>query len=333
MLQFFDGFDTYGSETDLLTTPYYGTFAASFQTTGGRFGGGTIVSSGNAVGYLNLPSSLTELWTGRAVLSQASTGTGPFFYFVGPNLTISLNAATGQLVAPAGNTAIGSFTTNVWHYVECHYKSATTNSSNDGVLEIWVDNAQVYSTTASSYYGAVTSMIANASAATFGEGNMYTDDIYVLDTTGSALNTRLGDLRIGLALPDADASPNQGTPASGSSHYAMVDTSPGYNTADYISIPNTMGDEERFSIGSLPSVPAQVFAVSVVSVVSKSDAGGSLGVNEIVSNGTQSEGTAFPLSTTPAYYRTYYTTDPNTGAAWTVSAAEAIKIGFVVGTP
>ena len=56
---------------------------------------------------------------------------------------------------------------------------------------------------------------------------------------------------------------------------------------------------------------------------------GSLGLT-LKSGATTNEGTAQALSSTAAYYRQLYETDPNTTAAWTNIAVNALEAGTTV---
>jgi hypothetical protein len=158
----------------------------------------------------------------------------------------------------------------------------------------------------------------------------YYDDWYILNTQGSTNTTRLGDSRIETLLPNSDAGPNNGTPSTGSSHYAMIDAAQNNGGSNYITIANTSGQEELFGENSLSRSPSTVFAVKVLNIVKKTDAGNCNGNSIIVSNGVSSIANSTPLLTSFSSTVGIFETDPNTSSAWTTSGVNASNAGFKI---
>ena len=154
------------------------------------------------------------------------------------------------------------------------------------------------------------------------------DDLYILDATQGANTTRLGDCRIATLLPTANAGPNNGTPSAGAA-YACVSEAR-WNTTDYVTLTNTTGQEELYSMGSLPMTPTAVFGVRVLSIADKSDSGAAGFYPAVKSGGVEGDATGVPILTTWARQYGIFETDPSTSAAWTASAVNAMACGVKV---
>jgi hypothetical protein len=336
-----DGFDTYAVSADLSQS--YGIADATLGTTAGRFGGGgvTLVNDSSLIYAASLP---LELWTGFAIYvtdtTNGSLGTC-IFCSSGSNGggiegLLSLNATTGVLTAwcgeqqvSLGTVSIPGFTTNSWHWVDVHFKYSATV----GVFEVWWDGTQILNLTGQNTannssqtslvavylggYGAVATL-----AATY-------DDWVINDTTTSYNNGRVGDSKIESLKPTSDVTPNNGTCSTGTTHYAMVNESQ-WNTSNYITMTNTSGQEELFGFASLGSTPASISAVKITYIGKKTDAGAASLETVMVSGGVEGDGASTPMLTSWARRGAVYALDPNTSAAWTYSAVNAMHAGWKV---
>lgn len=99
------------------------------------------------------------------------------------------------------------------------------------------------------------------------------DDLIVMDTSGDSCNDLLGDSWVRVDNPISDEGPNDGTPATGTDHYAMVDD-------EYISEANDdlitlvgVNHTEMFGFPALPS-NATVHGLQILAYA-KTDIGGS----------------------------------------------------------
>lgn len=332
---FRDGMDRYNTATDLLMV--YNVSTGSYGTTSGRFGGGGF--SPSSIGLtLSLPSSESEFWMSMACsltgsgsgdrvvvsfMSAASSSNG-----VESCLTYNNSSGAWKLWRGQMGTLLGTFTSPMasgWHWLDVHFKF----DGSAGVFEVWLDDIQEIDLTAQNTIenGGQTTII----AMTWGDINsgaaapFTIDDIFLTDVTTG----RLGDSRIVTLLPISDASPNQGMPSTGSDHYAVVDE-PGFNTSDFITMPNTSGDKENFGFQSLTGSPATIYGVGLVLISEKSDAGAYSLEPFVISNSNEADGSSQGLLTTWSLQQSFFPTDPNTSAAWTASAVNAIQAGFKV---
>ena len=321
-----DGFDLYTGAGDLSVN--YNTNAPGFTTTNGRFGGGAWQGGGYNNGDYAiklLGASYADMW-----VSFAGNGVNGAIVAVGAGSSnnngqesyLFYNTTTGQisLIMGSGRTLISGplLATVGWHWFDIHL----TYSATAGVAEIWVDNVQVASGTGLNTIDN-TGYSGYLNVGLFGNGGLI-DDLFVY-TPG----TRLGDSRIETVRPASDASPNNGTPSTGTSHYAMVNETQ-YDTSNYITLPNTSGDKEVFTVGSLSGTPVSVWAVKVETWAQKSDAGSYTIEPLVISGTTEGDGSSQPLLTSYSEIASIFATNPATSAAWTYSAVNAMKIGVKV---
>jgi len=331
-----DGFDSYASLGDLGME--YGVSGSNFSTSAGRFGGGAYGAGGYGQHINRSIANISEVWTGFAFqfLSGSSNGQSSILIFqsasgveaelcYAPGVN-TLAAYRGDLQASLGTV---SWTPGPnYHWIEVHYKM----SASVGIFEVWIDGVQVLNIT-----GANTTQYGSSSFNVVALGNEYSgenmscyyDDWYILDPNTSPNTARLGDSKIETLTPASDATPNNGTPSSGSSHFAMVDESQ-WSSANSLTLANTSGQEELFGMGTLSSTPANVWAVRVLGVAEKTDAGACNLEAVCVSGGTEADGPSVPLLTGYSHVSGIFQTDPNTSAEWTYSGVNAMKSGFKV---
>lgn len=369
-LLFWDGFDSYNSTSDaeaarpiISAWAYthsgfaYGPFLYTYN---GRYGGGGWSAADAGTGYIDISQyQLSEFYMGKAVNLSRTTS----FYHIyeqtdnggsypTPAITVEyvgsgiLRVWRGKGIngygsdvnkVLLGETPVNTFSLNDWHWVELRVKLSSSSTTNDGIVEFWLDNKLVVSNTAcvtknysSTYYRGTGLCVEN------GDGNALhnvTDDIYILDTTGpSPWNTRLGDCRIATIKVNADAGPNQGIVASGNSNHYVAVTDVPYDSADYITIAaSASGSGELFKHAALPSTNTfSILASAVVAVARKTDAGNSsFKLSVKTGSNTYNSNTQY-LTTSNAFFRQEWVTNPNTSSQWTVSDWTTANLGFYV---
>jgi hypothetical protein len=93
---------------------------------------------------------------------------------------------------------------------------------------------------------------------------------------------------------------------------------------------NTVGHSDLYNIGPISITPTSTICITTRGLMQKSDAGFRQGAVQMKSGSTTVVSPTLNLSTGFGYaYRTDLT-DPNTGAAWTSTAVNAIQIGPTV---
>ena len=326
-----DGFDLYNNASDLAMI-YYSGYATSISTTAGRFGGGAWSTTG--YGLVKTIPTCAEVWSSFA-FNTASTAAGDKIIGMasssaGEEMSITYNPSTGVWKVWRGNavTVLGTATAfvpiNAWHWLDIRFKLSATL----GEIEVWLDEVQIISLTAQNTVQntgqtqLVSVQIGDNSA---GHAPTMSADDWFIYTPG----TRLGDSRIETLVPTSDAGTNNGTPSTGTNHYAVVDEAQ-FNTTDYITMPNTSGDKETFGHGALVNTPTTIYSVAVKMVSQKSDAGAFYIEPLVVSSGTEGDGASASLTTSWGVQSAIFETDPHTSGAWAYSAVNASSIGYKV---
>jgi hypothetical protein len=94
----------------------------------------------------------------------------------------------------------------------------------------------------------------------------------------------------------------------------------------------TVNHEDLYGFPALSTTPAFVYVTAVKSYVQKSDAGAKTVSMRMKSGSTDSGGSATGQApaTTYGWLASYFSTDPNTSAAWTPSALNSATSGFKV---
>lgn len=93
---------------------------------------------------------------------------------------------------------------------------------------------------------------------------------------------------------------------------------------------NIVGHNDLYTVADLATPPLSVVAVQTRALVKKTDAGARAAQVQLKSNATTVTSTALLLSTSYQYTSRVDAVDPDTSAAWTGSAVNAIQIGPVV---
>ena len=337
MLLHMDGFDEYVAISDLYQE-YVSLYLGQFLTTGGRFGGGAVyITNNNQYLSWGSPAPMTEIWTGIAYkILSSNIGNNAIVFAIGS--VSSLEASVwydpigGNWTCWRGqqNTTLGSgfypITLNTYHWVELHYKMSTTV----GIMEVWVDGVRVVNLTGiNSTQNSSTMFNVATIGSTYYSGVGYYDDWYVLDTTGTYNNTRLGDSRIETLRPQSDAGPNDGVPSTAGPHYAMVDELQ-WSSSNNIVLGSTVGNAEVFGMTSLTTTPTNIHAVRVLAVAEKTDAGVLLANAIVISSNVEADGNSTTLTTTFNHVTNIFETDPNTGVPWAYAAVNAMDCGIKI---
>ena len=206
--------------------PEVGSFYNNGLTTG-RNGGKAVVAAGfgGSPGFqINLPGTtvLTSFVWGAALRTTANSGTQPLAVFRDPNgnTHITLNAimTNGSLSLTFGSgaaqvtSAINLMQPNTWTYIEVKGTIADAG----GTVEVRFNGTVIMNATCDTN---------NAGTGVFsiyhggGTGwQQYTDDMYMLDTTGGApYNNYLGDISVQTLLPNGNGDLSEWTNSAGNS--------------------------------------------------------------------------------------------------------------------
>lgn len=156
------------------------------------------------------------------------------------------------------------------------------------------------------------------------------DNLYLIDADSglAPFNDFLGEVAVGTGKPVSDAGPNDfAVTGTGPGHYGQVDD-PTLNDADFLSS-ETVGHEELFNMEDVPADTLEVLAVGLVYRVRK-EAGGSGYIRGVA----QVDGDTLLLpdrnpTSVFANQLEIMERQPN-GGAWTIAAADALKLGVEI---
>jgi hypothetical protein len=223
-----------------------------------------------------------------------------------------------------------------WHTVEVHWKATTTTSSTDGIVEVWVDGTRYVNLTVDNTFTSNLNIqrfelgISTNNPTSGTVSYEAYDDLAVNDSLGTINNGQIGDGRVVMLVPNGAGSNTvltRGGTDTGANWSQCNEIPP--SAAQYVQSTNP-GDRDTYALQDLP---AGTWAVNCVEelVMAQIDqsTGGSLGLT-VKSGATTNEGSAQVLTTAAVYLRQLWETDPNTSAAWTNAAVNALEAGATV---
>ena len=321
-------------------TPRAGSYCWKLATSAGSF----TASSKSFV----VAAPKTELWVRFAFLAHPLTATSVFsiaqlqdsattgsstlsFDATTGNLLLRLGIATGTILA----TSTAAVTFDAWHLIEWRTQITSTTV---GVSEVWLDGNRVINfsgdntgTAALANVQTILLGIATtvASGAAIGMYFAY-DDLAINDTAGTRNNGQPGDGRVVLLVPTGAGSSTQWTRGGTDSgaNWSQTEELPPSMT-DYVASA-TVAQRDLYAMSDIGVGVSSINVVEAIALAQNSDAGGgSVGLT-LKSGATTNEATAIALGTSAGYAVSRWETDPNTAAAWTLSAVNAAEAGATV---
>lgn len=248
---------------------------------------------------------------------------------------LSVNPATnGQLQlrrGAAGGTILATSTqsvlTDTWYFIEMQATIADTG----GICVVRVNGQEWINYTGDTRSGGTSTQFGTVR---IGHGNGYVaglDDLYLLDTTGSApYNTFLGDVGIKAITPNGNGAASQWVGSDGDSvdNYALVDEQP-WNSTDYVGS-DAAGDRDLYACSDL-GISGTVHAVQVNAYASMSDTG-TRSLRTLVrdAGGTVAASPDLALSTSWAAVQGPIRTTDAAGSPWTIASVNSHQYGIEV---
>lgn len=251
--------------------------------------------------------------------------------------TIVVNMDDWSVAAYRGNqatqlgadSAVDVVAYDVWHYMEVRWLVSDTV----GEVEVRINGVTVLDLTTQDTKGTAdkighVSIMGTASATDLDSALI--DDVYVLDTSGSAPdNTFLGPVFIQQLFPDDDGSNIDLVGSDGNSvdNFAQVDDRDGgtdYNESDL------EGDHDLYLFPNIPT-NLDILAIQVTNEAGKIDDGqAKYGRNIIRTNSTNYNGDSVALGPVSLGQDTIWALNPNTGLVWTPTEINSLETGFEV---
>jgi len=313
-------------------------------TTGGRFTNRFYCSGGN--GYLGKTLDSKSTWIMGFAWMPASLPTSggerwPVCAFRnGANNEVTLDyEQSGRIIARRGEIggtyvaqSANTFSGGTWYYLEVKVKV----HGSTGTIQLRVNGVQ---DTGIDFTGNTSADGATTADNVWLGGNQYGStgarsfcDFYLCDTDGSGpTNNWLGDIRVESLFPSGNGtwSGLVGSDSNQTDNYLLVDeTAPA--TADYVGS-STPGDMDTYTYGSLSGATGTVYGVQILPYAAKTNAGTASTVSVArLSGGTEEDGAAQALSTTPIYMREVRETKPG-GGSWSITDVNGAEFGVKVG--
>lgn len=351
----FDGFDNYSTSnaTDLLNRRgggfqwnYIGFASPGNIVTPGRGGFGSMLqlftnaligtlTTALSIGFFGVAAKINGLST-TVYAQYPSFAFGDSIGGLVEQVTIVMNLVSGGFDiwrGPGGGSGavlIGTsqnnaFTTGVWNYIEilagidASAGAITINCNGQNVCTLSGLNTQVTSR-------------ANFDTITISAGTLTfdIDDFYVADTTtGPGLITFAsfaGDVRVATQQPISNGASTQWTPLTGTNWGEVSEV---HNDGDtsYNST-TTINNKDLFHFAALAATITSVLAVQIVGSYRKDDAGVHTMEQHLVSSSTEVAGVTQFVPLGYVYFDDLWTVDPNTAAAWTITAVNALQAGY-----
>ncbi len=279
--------------------------------------------------YMRSPLLTTDatMCVGLAIKVSAFPSAYESFLDFKDGFTQGMNVAInndGTLVVSRGSTVLtvsaSPLIIDQWHYVE--FKTTCHNST--GSYELLVDEVSWLSDS-----GIDTQAGSNAYHDAFELGgiaglNIYFDDLYCLDATGSVNNDFLGNVKVVAIRPDGAGGSTDWTPNAGA-NYAAVNEEELDSDATYVET-STTTDKDLYDYGPLSA--SSIKGVQLVTEVRVTDAS-SYDLNALIKSGaTEDEGTpATVVSTSYVTHVRIAETNPDTSNLWTPSEVNAAQFG------
>jgi hypothetical protein len=229
-------------------------------------------------------------------------------------------SSSGTLLGASGVVLVAS----TWNFIE-----AKVTVANSGSYTIKCNGVTVLTGSGDTQ---------NYSAATIAGFGAYIDtgcaidDLYVLDSSGTALNDFIGDCKVECLTPQAGNGSNTGlTCSTGTDHGALVDELPANDDTDY-NFSATVGAKDTYAFTNVATV-GSIKAVQVSARARKTDsATKELAVVARVGSTDYDGATQAVASTTYSQYQQIWEKCPSDNADWTIADVNAAEYGLKVVT-
>ncbi|MES4793250.1 MAG: hypothetical protein C4321_09995, partial [Chloroflexota bacterium] len=296
----------------------------------GRYGTQGITATGsNQAVTKNLSGNYPVLIVGAAVRRTSDYNNNRVLIALRDNGTTQVDlwlSSSNRLYVTRNGTLLGSVSNfsvplNSWVYLELKAKIDPTT----GYIIVRANGVEVINLT-NQNTRATANSFANQLLLQLSTGygtDIWYDDVYVCDDSGTVNNNFLGDVRIRTVYPNAAGSATQWTPIGASANYQAVSEAQANDDTDYVASA-TAGQVDLYQFAALPA--GQVFAVQSILTARKDDAG-SRTIREKVRQGTTTyDGPTVPLGDSYQQFRNIRNTAPD-GSTWSESIFNALEWG------
>jgi hypothetical protein len=344
-LIFHEGYDWPGAAPQAwLRQNYTGTGAINrgqgdSQIVPGRYGGQALalknVSSNPACIDYDIGGTGSEHFVAFSVyFTDTPTGVSNIVNaFENSTLHWTLNINTSRVPIISRNfsnlqVATNAFALGQWYRVEMRVLTADAGSWEmrvDGTSTGWLSGT---GDTRNGATGVPNHLLFQGFVQSSSLGFVLIDDLVVYTPAGGAPNAFLGNMRIETLAPDGVSS-TQFTPTN--------PTNANLTNVNGLLVPSrwnesaTVGHVDDFTVGNLSSTPATIHSVGLVMAHSRADSTTRTIRNRLRSGSTTSNGgTVTPPVAVPTVRADYWTTDPDTSAAWAAAGVNGVRAQYEV---
>jgi hypothetical protein len=247
--------------------------------------------------------------------------------------------ATGAievLTAPSAQlaiTAAGIIFAGIYSYIEI---LATIHDST-GVIEMDLNGVNLLNETAQDTRNGGTLGEIDNIEIEGSTGNLTIDDFYIVETIGGTApqNTKLGDTRIDVVLPQADGVTNDWpvlNPTTPTTHFDKVEDATPDDDSSFVAS-DAVADLELFDFVELPDPGgvSPIFGVQLGMYTRKEKSAARSIKGKTRSGGTNYSGTTQPLLLTYQYLFQTWDEDPDTAADWIEANINLAEFGIEIG--
>ena len=283
----------------------------------GRAGGGAA-----KLGQINLPARLGTFCCGFALGNPSGVEVDFNDSVKGQNFRLNFSTAGVVTCTPWGSAAVSSapmavIPGAVWQYIEVY----GVISAGNGAVTVRVNETVVLSVVSA---GTSNNASTGIDQLSFGN-NAVVDDFYICDSTGTSMNTFLGNTRVPAQVPGGAGSSTQWTPTGSASANWQLASNPYMDDSSYVSCA-TAGDIDLYTVSPVANAP-QVLAVQSIVVVRQDDSGQRQVESVIQSGSARATGAVVNTSGSYAGHTDIFPVDPNTGGNWTYQSVNALQVG------
>lgn len=338
-LLWIEGYEGYGTATGTNINTYmcrrYPTrdLSSHWYIQNGRYGG--FCGRGNGNYYAGTPALTTcdTVVFGCAYIRVQNNSMSSTQYFMtlmdGATVGVrcAVNDYTGEIDVYRNATLLGSTSGAMipfsnWVFIEikvkCHDTEGAVDIRVNGVNKLSLSGIDTKNGT-HSYHDILRIYLSTYH---------YLDDIYLLDATGTMNNDFLGNVRVVGIFPEGDTATLQWTPSSGTAHYDLVDETRDNDDTDYVD-GSTSGQVDLWEYGSTSGLDA-IAGIQVNTTIKRTDASAFTLIVPVKSDETTSEDAGQSAAASYDAKVRVLETDPDTGAAWTQDAINALQCGVKV---
>jgi len=287
-------------------------------------------------------SDVSTLYIGFALypytISSTTSFTSCFLRFYdsgtgqcGVGLDSSLKFVVYRHLSTLLDTSILGLSTSTWNYIEVKVTISDSISLGDFQIKVngstWLNLAATTDTKNTANNTINSLQIGGNSSA----GNLYIDDLYILNTSGSKNNTFLGDVKVKTLYPNGNGNVSQfdGSDGNQVDNYLLVDEAQDDSDTTYIES-DVVSELDQFTFEDLGETPDTIYGVGARLVAKKTNSGTRDGRASCRRLSTNYEGDTFNPSTDYEAHDYIWEDDPSTTSAWTGTGLNAAEFGIKV---